>query len=170
MPEVMDYQKIMQEIWLKYDDSPEGWTFLQVDSPRKDRMRLYFSNGEDTWYIEVFAAANGMKGKGTKFKNKTIQEFVEENDFDVNSGIRPLSKQKLKKFVKKDDIPEKEIEKVFEADPKSTGEIKSKIGIVGPQYVISDDNIQLSSSQRDLQRKLSRMVDDFEKDQLRYIG
>lgn len=170
MPEIMDYQETMSQVWRKYDKDPEGWTFLQIESPRKDRFRLFFSDGEDTWYLEAFKTANNLKGKGTKFENRTIQDFVEERNFEVSSGVRPLSEEKLKQFMQKGQVPQEHLEKIFKSKPKSTKRMKSKIGLIGPQYMVPDESIQLSSSQKDLQEKLSRMVDDFEKSHLRYIG
>lgn len=170
MPNILDYNQLMNEIWSNYDEDPEGWTFLQVDSERQDRLRVYFSNGKDTWYLEAFQTANKLKGKGTKFEDKKINEFVNDREFDVSSGVRPLNKDKLKKFMKKGQVPQKHLEKILKSKPKSTEQMKSKIGLIGPQYTVPSEEIQLSSSQKDLQKKLSRMVDSFERGHLRYIG
>lgn len=166
----MEYQELMKEIWKKYDEDPEGWTFLQIDSERKDRFRVLFSNGEDTWFLEAFKTANKLKGKGTKFESKTIQDFVDDEEFEISSGMRPLEKKKLKKFMEKGKVPKEHLETILESKPKSTDKMKSKIGIIGPQYMVPAEDVQLSSSQKSLREKLSKMVDDFEKDQLRYIG
>lgn len=170
MPEIMDYQEIMRKIWSRYDKNPKGWTFLQVGSERKDRFRVYFSNGKDTWYVEAFQIPNKLKGKGTKFESKTITDFVDEKDFEISSGIRPLKKEKLKEFMQKGEVPQKHIEAILKSEPKSSEEMKSRIGVIGPQYMVPAKDIQLSNSQKDLQERLSRMVDSFEKNHLRYIS
>ncbi len=171
MSNMRNYEDLMMEIMEEYNENPDDWTFLVEDESDTSRRRMYFSNSDDTWYIEAYKHnPHELKGKGVKFENTTISDEV---DVSVSSGIRPLTQEKLKEFVEKGKIEKEEIKELMEEEPKSYDEIKNwenADGVLGPFYRSNELNLEsLSKSQKKMKEKLNKEVDKLENKELSYI-
>lgn len=163
----------MEDIWSRYNDDPSDWIFLEVDTDRDDRVKIYFSDGEDTWYVDGFVTSNDIKGKGTIFEGRDIKDFVGEKDFGPKSGVRLLNKERLVELIQKGDFSEEKLLEMMNQDPSTVQNVEEdedNLGIIGPNYIISKDELRLSNSERKKLRELRRLVDNYENKQLRYIG
>ncbi len=168
-----DYQDMMKEIWEKYNENPTAdWKVFVKGNPSVQRSEIFISDGVNTYYIQTFPySPEKITGRGIKMEKTPIEKSV-----PYTSGIRVLDRETLRNLMEKGKISHDDILRILKTKTVSEKEIMDKKAfLIGPTYLISEDKgiedlADISSSQRELVRRISRETDELERRYLDYIG
>ncbi|MCK4243834.1 hypothetical protein KAX03_03110 [Candidatus Bathyarchaeota archaeon] len=149
-------EKITKKIIKQYNRSPEGWNVL---SDRKGNI-IVIGPSQSYWLRIISLGPNNYTGAGIKIdSSEKIERIVKDTP---QYGLRPLSKNDLKKlldtFQRNGTTQSKIVERILSEKPKripSIQKIRPEAILTGP-ILTHPDLSSISSSQRELERKLKR--------------